>query len=263
VSGVLIGNPLRGHPDAVDRLHFLLMALALSQVLKARQSESRMPCLVHQSESPCKGILTGWRECIFSQWHSHSLRLHADSSNLGYPCQVHQSASPCNYSTAVLRQFRFLPIVLASLRAVLTIQSSSWILYRARQSAGLYESILVGCISPDGTRIVSSSEDETLRIWDAVSKHVNRRAYTWPISRRQFSCVFSRWCLHCLRLSDTTVRIWGVVFNAPTVNPYKDTLNASGRLHFRRTTTLVLSHTDNTDRICDACQGGLLVSLCC
>jgi len=61
--------------------------------------------------------------------------------------------------------------------------------------------------SPDGTRIVSGSDDNTVRVWDAASgaEVNNLRGHTGEVNAVAFNCDGS---LIASGSDDKTVRVW-------------------------------------------------------
>src|SRR5258706_4154551 len=84
---------------------------------------------------------------------------------------------------------------------------------------GHTRAILSMCYSPDGTRVVSGSNDKTIRIWDAESGTVIGEPLTGH-TRGVNSVAYSPDGRHIISGSeDSTIRIWDAETGTALVNP--------------------------------------------
>ncbi|KAF7968265.1 hypothetical protein HWV62_31107 [Athelia sp. TMB] len=112
------------------------------------------------------------------------------------------------------------------------------------------------CFSPDGTRIVSGSSDNTVRVWDALSGQLALpplQGHEDRVTSVGFSPDGSRIVSGS---SDNTVRVWDALTGQPALPPLQGHKDAVWSVCFSPDGSRIVSgSSDNTVRVWDALSG--------
>jgi WD40 repeat protein len=116
------------------------------------------------------------------------------------------------------------------------------------------------CYSPDGTRIVSGSDDKTVRVWDAISgsELLKMEGHTDSV----YSVCYSPDGTRIVSGSrDNTVRVWDAVSGSELLKKEGHTYTVSSVCYSPDGTRIVSGSVDKTVRVWDAISGSELLKM--
>ncbi|KAL0952331.1 hypothetical protein HGRIS_006611 [Hohenbuehelia grisea] len=117
-------------------------------------------------------------------------------------------------------------------------------------------SVMSAAFSPDGTRIVSGSYDQTIRVWDASTGHTTMP----PLEGHSDTVISAAFSPDGTRIvsgsSDSTIRVWDASTGHPTMPPLEGHSDKVTSVAFSPDGTRIVSgSSDRTIRVWDASTG--------
>jgi WD40 repeat protein len=131
------------------------------------------------------------------------------------------------------------------------------LLGHSEDSKGTHDSVTSVAFSPDGTRIVSGSDDGTIRVWDASTSDTvagpfgGFKGHTRSVTSVAFSPDGKRIVSGSV---DQTIRVWDAHTGDTVAGPFKGHTNSVTSVAFSPDGTRIVSGScDQTIRVWDPC----------
>ena len=185
-----------------------------------------------------------------ASWH-RSLKAYSPKTGLGQAIKVARLGIPRGFSAEELRRK---PAAFAALSQALAKAESDPALLRGHEAA-----LNAASFSPDGTRIVTTSDDNTARLWDATNGRLlgTLQGHTSVATAAAFSPDGMR---IVTASDDNTVALWDAA-SGRLLTRLRGHRFGHGRIVLARRIEDVRASDDDTARLWDAASGRLLATL--